>query len=57
MRIIQPKQELRPYVRYYWMLEDDEPFSVLTFPIGCPQIIFHRKSPLYVPEQIGRAHV
>ena len=50
MRIIQPKQELRPYVRYYWMLEDDEPFSVLTFPIGCPQIIFHRKSPLYVPE-------
>ena len=35
MRIIQPKQELRPYVRYYWMLEDDEPFSVLTFPIGC----------------------
>jgi len=50
MRIIQPKQELRPYVRYYWMLEDDEPFSVLTFPIGCLQIIFHRKSPLYVPE-------
>ena len=50
MKIILPREELRPYVRYYWMLESDEPFSVLTFPIGCPQIIFHRKSPLYVPE-------
>jgi len=50
MRIIQPKNELRPYVRYYWMLESDEPFNVLTFPIGCPQIIFHRKAPLYIPE-------
>ncbi len=37
-------------MRYYWMLESEEPFSVLTFPIGCPQIIFHRKSPLYIPE-------
>lgn len=50
MKVIRPKEELRPYVRYYWMLESDEPFSVLTFPIGCPQIIFHRKSPLYIPE-------
>ena len=32
------------------MLEIDEPFRVLTFPIGCPQIIFHRRSPLYIPE-------
>lgn len=37
-------------MRYYWMLESEEPFSILTFPIGCPQIIFHRKSPLYIPE-------
>ena len=50
MKIILPREELRPYVRYYWMLESEEPFSVLTFPIGCPQIIFHRKSPLYIPE-------
>lgn len=50
MRIIQPTEELRPYVRYYWMLKSDEPFSVLTFPIGCPQIIFHRKTPLHIPE-------
>ena len=46
----QPSEELRPFVRYYWVLESNEPFSVLTFPIGCPQIIFHKKSPLYIPE-------
>ena len=50
MRIYQPRAELRPYVRYYWVLESDEPFSVLTFPIGCQQIIFHKKTPLYIPE-------
>ncbi|WP_204457983.1 DUF6597 domain-containing transcriptional factor [Barnesiella sp. CU968] len=50
MKIYQPRAELRSYVRYYWALEGDEPFSVLTFPIGCRQIIVHRKSPLYIPE-------
>ena len=50
MKIYQPRAELRSYVRYYWALEGDEPFSILTFPIGCPQIIFHKKSPLYIPE-------
>lgn len=50
MKIYKPREELRPYVRYYWILESTEPFSVLTFPIGCPQIIFHRKAPLYIPE-------
>lgn len=50
MIIYQPREELRPYVRYYWVLKGDEPFSILTFPIGCPQIIFHKKTPLYIPE-------
>ena len=50
MKIIKPRVELRKYVRYYWVLESDEPFSVLTFPIGCTQLIFHRKTPLYIPE-------
>ena len=54
MKIFQPKEELRPYVRYYWVLESDEPFSVQTFPIGCPQMIFHRGSPLYIPELSSR---
>lgn len=48
--IIKPSIELRPYVRYYWVLKSREKFSILTFPIGCPQIIFHRRSPLLIPE-------
>ena len=54
MRICQPREELRPYVRYYWVLESDEPFSILTFPIGCPQMIFHRRTPLFIPELSSR---
>lgn len=50
MRIYRPRIELQPYVRYYWTLECDDPFEVLTFPIGCPQLIFHRKTPFYIPE-------
>lgn len=48
--VIQPCVELRPYVRYYWMIQSSEWFGVPTFPIGCPQIIFHRQSPLFIPE-------
>ncbi len=50
MKIIQPSEKLRSFVRYYWVLESNEPFSILTFPIGCPQIIFYRTTPLYIPE-------
>lgn len=50
MTIIQPRKELRSFVRYYWTLKSDESFKVLTFPIGCPQIIFHRGNPLFIPE-------
>ena len=50
MKIYRPREELRPYVRYFWVLKSDEPFSILTFPIGCPQIILHKKTPLYIPE-------
>lgn len=50
MKIIRPREELRSYVRYYWILKSYEPFSVLTFPIGCPQIIFHRGTPPLIPE-------
>ncbi len=54
MRIYQPREEVRLYVRYYWVLESDKPFSVLTFPIGCPQMIFHRRSPLFISELSSR---
>lgn len=50
MRIIKPRKELRQFVRYYWILKSDTPFNVPTFPIGCTQWIFHKKSPLYIPE-------
>ena len=50
MKIYKPSEDLLPFVRYYWVLESNASFSVLTFPIGCPQIIFHKKSPLYIPE-------
>lgn len=48
--LIKPCEELSPYVRYYWVMEYDAPFKVLTFPIGCPQLIFHRGEALYIPE-------
>lgn len=50
MKIYPPAEELRDYVRYYWIEERAAPAKVLTFPIGCSQIIFHRKSPFYIPE-------
>lgn len=45
-----PCEALQPYVRYYWVFKSDRLVSTLTFPIGCPQFIFHRKTPLYIPE-------
>lgn len=48
--VIKPNIELRPYVRYYYVLKSREQFNVLTFPHGCPQIIFHRRTPLFIPE-------
>lgn len=56
MKIIQPREELRSYVRYFWTLKCDEPFKVLTFPIGCPQMIFHRGTPLFIPELSTSQH-
>lgn len=45
-----PCKELQPYVRYYWVFKSNQPLNTLTFPIGCPQIIFHKQTPLFVPE-------
>lgn len=45
-----PSELLRRYVRYYWVLRSSAAFDELTFPIGCPQLIFHKKTPLYIPE-------
>ena len=45
-----PCKELQPYVRYYWGFKSNQLLNTLTFPIGCPQIIFHKQTPLYIPE-------
>lgn len=45
-----PCQTLQPYIRYYWVFKSDQILNTFTFPIGCPQIIFHKKTPLLIPE-------
>ena len=49
-KFYKPCKLLQPYVRYYWVFKSNQPLNTLTFPIGCPQIIFHRQTPLYIPE-------
>ncbi|HIR83122.1 MAG TPA: AraC family transcriptional regulator [Candidatus Cryptobacteroides pullicola] len=49
-KFYKPCKELQPYVRYYWVFKSSRPLNTLTFPIGCPQIIFHKRTPLYIPE-------
>ena len=50
VQFIQPSVQLQPYVRYYWILSCVENQNTLTFPIGCPQLIFHRQARFYIPE-------
>ena len=49
-RYILPSAQLLPFIRYYWILNTNEDIDTLTFPIGCPQLIFHRWSRFYIPE-------
>lgn len=43
-RIIQPSPVLKPYIRYYWILQDDsaDTVSERTLPTGCMQMVFHK---------------
>lgn len=43
-RIIPPSPALQPYIRYYWILQDDSTATVSerTLPTGCIQMVFHR---------------
>lgn len=45
-----PCKHLQPFIRYYWILDTTENIDTLTFPIGCPQLIFHRRTRFYIPE-------
>lgn len=49
-RYFLPNAQLLPYIRYYWILKATENLETLTFPIGCPQLIFHRRTRFYIPE-------
>lgn len=49
-RYILPDVQLQSFIRYYWILSTNENRDTLTFPIGCPQLIFHRWSRFYIPE-------
>lgn len=48
-----PSVRLHPFIRYYWILYTNENLDVLTFPIGCPQLIFHRRSRFYIPALVA----
>ncbi|MEY8687739.1 DUF6597 domain-containing transcriptional factor [Bacteroides sp. AN502(2024)] len=49
-KFYKPCTFLQPYIRYYWVFKSNRPLNTFTFPIGCPQIIFHKQAPLYIPE-------
>ena len=49
-KFYKPCRMLQPFVRFYWAFRSDMRLNTLSFPLGCTQIIFHRKKPLYIPE-------
>ena len=49
-KFFKPCKLLQPYVRYYWVFNSCQMMNTYTFPIGCPQIIFHKRTPLFIPE-------
>ncbi len=52
-----PCEKLLPLVRYYYVLKSQKTFSTLTFPLGCSQIIFHKGTPLFIPELNSRQSI
>ena len=49
-RIIQPTPALKPFIRYYWILQDSTSGIVTqrTLPTGCMSLVFHRGERLKV---------
>lgn len=52
-QIIKPVPVLAPYIRHYWILQDDAVSSVSerTMPIGCMQLIFHKGKQLFLQNE------
>ena len=53
-QIIKPVPVLSPYIRHYWILQDDAVVSVSerTFPIGCMQLVFHKGKQLFLQNDL-----
>ena len=49
-KFYKPCKLLQPYVRYYWVFSSIQLLNTYTFPIRYPQIIFHKRTPLFIPE-------
>ena len=49
-QLIKPCFALAPYIRHYWILQDDSiaPVSERTLPIGCMQLVFHKGKQLFL---------
>ena len=49
-RIIQPTPALKPFIRYFWLLQDSTSgiVSQRTLPTGCISLVFHRGERLKV---------
>lgn len=52
-KIIKPSSILAPYVRHYWILQDEAvvPVTERTLPVGCVQLVFHRGKQLLLPKE------
>jgi hypothetical protein len=40
-RTIKPADAVKNYVRFYWSLESDEPYTHYSMADVCPELIFH----------------
>lgn len=52
-QIIQPSMILAPYIRHYWILQDEAvlPVTERTLPVGCVQLVFHRGKQLLLQNE------
>jgi AraC-like DNA-binding protein len=57
-RELEPSPRLAPWVRCYWLLEEDlqapaEPVAERVFPDGCLEMVFHRGDPFAIGTEAG----
>ncbi len=39
--IIHPSEHLKNFIRYFWILESDEPYTHYSLADVCPELLFH----------------